>query len=520
MVNSSKKSWRPSPSQPNSQKSGGPRGKDYKTPTQKEGQAQRPTAVVATERPFSTGGRYIKLPVGAGMSVLIEGRQIGLIVLSVVLYFFAAFVASEWIYLLSAAFLVSVVLGAIVPVLSLKGISADYSLPQELGSGESTAVKIYLKRVFPAGPLSWMVPTRALRMTMSMVKRGVDGKPTSLTLSPEPCYIDNLKSEDWFSFPTPDLRRGVYFLESVQLSTCFPFGIVWWQRTISLKKSALDEGATITVYPPVHAISGNFLYLLTGITSPMGQATSSSVIVHQSSSFRSVREFKSGDSLRHIHWASSARLGRFLVREFDSETLPVFDVLLNLRGNYRNEDQFELTIALINSLVHLGHNLGHMPRLMINPPINSGDVQSLLFDLPQMPPGLGLVAEILARVEPISKVAANRMSFDEEDEVIDYREAWSQVSERPILTVVPSGDKIVKYAPGRGDVVCCPVDIIEVPPTWMDAELDLPGENTGNAADFKNARGAGSKRSKAIEFGPTTGKAIARVEWEGDFEGL
>jgi hypothetical protein len=41
-----------------------------------------------------------------------------------------------------------------------------------------------------------------------------------------------------------------------------------------------------------------------------------------------------------------------------------------------------------------------------------------------------------ARVEPITKIAANKMSFDEEEEVIDYREAWSHVSDRPILTIV------------------------------------------------------------------------------------
>jgi hypothetical protein len=74
----------------------------------------------------------------------------------------------------------------------------------------------------------------------------------------------------------------------------------------------------------------------------------------------------------------------------------------------------------------------------------------------------------------------------------------------------------MKYAPGKGDIVCCPVDILEVPPNW--AELEGFGDDESNA-DFKAARG-GAKKSKAVEFGPTTGKMIARVEWEGDFESL
>ncbi len=514
MVNSSKKSSRPSPSQPDFKDGKG------KKAAGKEPRRERPhTATSEVERPFSTGGKYLKIPMGKGFTLFFEGRQVGLLVLSFLLYLFAAFVASEWIYLLSAAFLVAVVLGVIVPFVSLSGIKADYSLPQEMGSNEAATLKVHLVRSFPFGPLSVLVPTRALRMTLTMVKRGTDGKPSTVTLNPEPCFVEVLKSEDWFSFPTPELRRGIYFLESLTLSTCFPFGIAWWSRTISLRGENQETGATITVFPPVHAISGNFLYRLSGITSPMGQATSSSVIVHQSSSFRSVREYRSGDSLRHIHWASSARLGRFLVREFDSETLPVFDVMLNLRANYRNEDQFELTVSLINSLVHLGHNIGHMPRLLLNPPLESGDVQSLLFDLPQMPPGLGLVAETLARVEPITKVAANRMSFDEVEDEIDYREAWSHICDRPILTVVPSGDKIVKYSPGKGDVVCCPVDIIEVPPNWAEEE-EVEEVKVDKSVDFKSARGAAVKKNKTAELGPTTGMAVARLEWEGDFESL
>lgn len=504
MVNSSRKSSRPSPSQLDG-------GGDKKAKKQKV--QSRPSEM--PDRPFGTGGKYLKIPVGRGYTLYFESRQVKFLMLSIILYFFAAFVASEWIYLLSAGFFVALFLGVLIPLLSLSGIKAAYTLPSEMGSAESTDIRIHLARNFPLAPFSNCVPTRALRLTMSLVKRGADGKPSTVTLNPEPCYIDWLTQDDWYTFPTPSLRRGIYFLETIEISTCFPFGIAWWQRSISLKDSQNKENSTVTVYPNVHPISGNFLYRLSGITSPMGHATSSSVIVPQSSSFRSVREFKSGDSLRHIHWASSARLGRFLVREFDSETLPIFDVLLNLRGSYKNEDQFELTVTLLNSLIHLGHNLGHMPRLLINPPQSSQDVQAMLFDLPQMPPGLGLVAEILARVEPITKLAADRMSFDEVDEVIDYRETWSNVNDRPILTVVPSNEKIVKYSPGKGDVVCCPVDIIEVPPNWADF-VDF---EESKVPDAKAARGT-VRRNKAIEFGPITGTEVARVEWEGDLESL
>lgn len=448
---------------------------------------------------------------GGGYRVYLEGRQLRLILVAAALYIFAALVASEWIYLLSAAFVVSLLLGTVLPALELAGIAADYSLPQEISPLETATIRVHLRRDFKLGPLSWLIPSRALRLTVNMQKRGTDGRPSEVVLSPEPVYVDRLDNEDWFTFPTPALRRGIYFLNSIELSTCFPFGITWWSRTINLKKEKGQENATITVYPNVLPISGNFLYRLNGILSPMGQATSSSVITHQSSSFRSVREFRSGDSLRHIHWASSAKLGTMLVREFDSETLPVFDLLLNLRANYRNQDQFELTVTLVNSLVHLGHNLGHMPRLSLYPPAKGQEVQALLFDLPQMPPGLGLVAEMLARVEPITRVAANRSNFDEVKSEDDF-ETWSKVQDRPLLTIVPTSDKIVKHSAGKGDVVCMPVEIIEVPVNWDEEEVPLPGLEQEDKVNFKSARGAAAKKNDKADLGPTTGQVIARVE--------
>ena len=536
MQNSSKKSLRPSPSQPKKGPgSSGDGGKSRTSDnTKKPGafsagpDASSASSGMAPGRPISqepvfgtSGGRRLRIPVGFGYTVFLEGRQFGLLMLSVALYIFAAFVASEWIYLLSAAFLVALILGFLLPLFELAGLSAGYLLPQEVAAQETATIRVNIKRHFKLGPISWVVPTRALRMTVNMTKRAADGQPSDVMVAPDPVYIEKLDNDEWFSFPTPSLKRGVYFLENVELSTCFPLGITWWSRTVKMTEASATK-PSITVYPDVLPISGNFLYLLSGIVSPMGHATSTSVITHQSSSFRSVREFRSGDSMRHIHWASTARQGKMLVREFDSETLPVFDILLNLRANYRSPEQFELTVKLINSLVHLGHNLGHMPRLLLNPSTESGDLQDLLIDLPHIPPGLALTAEILARVEPITKVAANRKTFDEESQ--SPSETWDHVNDRPLVTVLPTSEKIMKHSPGRGDVVCLPVEVVEVSPSWQDDDQPLPGMEvqTEKSANAKS-RGAAAKkteRAERTELGPTSGKVLARIEWEGDFEGL
>jgi len=474
--------------------------------------------------PFGDGGKHLKLPVGKGFSVFIEARQAKMLFLAGALYLFAAVVASEWMYLLSSAFGMAVFLGFIMPFLELLVLEATYSLPEGVSEQEQSSIRIQLKRSMRLGPLTWLIPSRALRMTINMKKRGPDGKPAEVMLSPDPVFIEKLEYDQFFSFPTPSLRRGIYYMETIELSTCFPFGIAWWSRNLSMKSRDNELGTTITVYPSILNIGGNFLEKLTGVQSPMGNATASSVITHQSSSFRSVREFRSGDSMRHIHWGSSARQGIMMVREFDSEMLPIFDILLNLRSNYRTPEQFELTVTLVNSLVHLGHSLGHMPRIKLNPPADSAEVQQLLYDLPHMPPNMALIAEILARVEPITKLGANRTSFDLDEETgEDDFKKWDKVNDRPTITVVPTMEKIAKFAPGKGDIVCCPVEVVEIPPNWEDmdeqsAMVAAEKEDKGGV-NFKNIRGAAKKAPKN-DLGPVNGNVIARVEWEGDFEAL
>jgi hypothetical protein len=167
----------------------------------------------------------------------------------------------------------------------------------------------------------------------------------------------------------------------------------------------------------------------------MGLRSSSSIAVVQSTSVRGVREFKVGDSTRHIHWPSTARLGKLLVREFDNETLPVFDLLLDLEADWSSREQFELAVCVLHSLVRLGYNLGCVPELFLNPPLSSSAVaEQLMFDLPQTPEGMKQLSEILARVEPIK---VKEKTADRESSNIEDWRSIPRLGERPLLTVLP-----------------------------------------------------------------------------------
>ncbi len=122
----------------------------------------------------------------------------------------------------------------------------------------------------------------------------------------------------------------------------------------------------------------------------MGLSCATSRLVQQSASVRSVREFQTGDSLRHIHWPTSARLGKLFVREYDAETLPAYNILLDLKADWQTEKQFDLAVVLTLSLIELGHQVGTIPHLLLNPPLDSPQLKELMSDLPQIPPGLDI----------------------------------------------------------------------------------------------------------------------------------
>jgi len=441
----------------------------------------------------------LTIPVGFGLKVTFDMRIFSLIFFAVAIFFYAGISANESIYLLASSFACTAILALITPLLVVLHVKGECILPQDVLDEEMSKILIKLRRRNVFGILSTFFPTKQLRMTLDLVRRGLDGRPQGAVLSPEPVLIENLTGENWFEFPTPDLRRGIYFLNSVEISTCFPFGLIWWSRT--LKTGKVKDLSTITVYPRSYPVTGNFLAHIQGIKSTMGLASSSSMITHQSTSFRSVREYRSGDSLRHIHWASTAKFGNLLVREFDQETIPVYDLVLNLRASWKTPEQFELAVSAIMSLCHLGYHKGQLPNLTIYPPVDSPAMEKMMQDLPEnLGHGIERYAEILARVEPV------RQSLDPEEQNFDSQSIYH---EREVLTFVPTHERVMKFSPEKkSDVICTPIDLAIVEP-----EVIYEGAHTST----KTKRGGAATSLPEPTF---DGKIIARLDWELDMEGL
>jgi len=114
-------------------------------------------------------------------------------------------------------------------------------------------------------------------------------------------------------------ERGNHLLPPVTVSSGFPFGLV----DASLSAQSHEE---VLVLPRLGRIESTaFVRLKGGAAKWLEQLR----VRDQQGEFRSLREYRPGDDPRHIHWATSARLRKLHVREFERRYVQSVLILLD-----------------------------------------------------------------------------------------------------------------------------------------------------------------------------------------------
>ncbi|UUT35918.1 DUF58 domain-containing protein [Microbacterium elymi] len=81
------------------------------------------------------------------------------------------------------------------------------------------------------------------------------------------------------------------------------------------------------------------------------EGRSSRRLVDADMSFHAIREYVPGDARRQIHWKSTAKTGRLMVRQFEETRRSRLAVILSLeRDEYASPDEFELGVSIAASL--------------------------------------------------------------------------------------------------------------------------------------------------------------------------
>ena len=131
--------------------------------------------------------------------------------------------------------------------------------------------------------------------------------------------------------------RGIYQLTSLFVGSHFPSAIFRWPVRIR-------QNDKLIVYP--HFISQTeFKIPFHRVYQPGGIAVSSNV--GASNEFLNTREYRHGDRLRDVHWASYARTGRLIVKEYVDEYFVRIGLFLDTASSKGEEpSSFERRIAM------------------------------------------------------------------------------------------------------------------------------------------------------------------------------
>lgn len=85
------------------------------------------------------------------------------------------------------------------------------------------------------------------------------------------------------------------------------------------------------------------------------EGTPSSTLVDADLSFHAVREYVVGDSQRHVHWKSTAKTGKLMVRQYEESRYARIAIILDLDAeSYETDDEFENTVSAAASLALQG----------------------------------------------------------------------------------------------------------------------------------------------------------------------
>jgi uncharacterized protein (DUF58 family) len=135
------------------------------------------------------------------------------------------------------------------------------------------------------------------------------------------------------------LRRGILKFTGLMLARTDPFGLCRAFRKVALPETTVILPRRYAL-PPT-AFPGTMKYQDGGVAMASH--------VGQSEEFVSLRDYRYGDPLRHIHWRSWAKLGKPVVKEYEDEFFVRHALILDTFVDRPRSDAFEEAVSVAAS---------------------------------------------------------------------------------------------------------------------------------------------------------------------------
>jgi uncharacterized protein (DUF58 family) len=149
--------------------------------------------------------------------------------------------------------------------------------------------------------------------------------------------------------------RGRYVVEQVHATIDDPFGL-------ARAELDLDARGSLLVYPRLVALDR--LFSESGAYAQDGRR----LLLRRPSGFdlHSVREYEQGESLRKVHWRSTARRGQLMVKELEDAPRDEIAVILDADATAVVGDSFEVQVRAAGSILRAHAAHGRRAVLAVN----------------------------------------------------------------------------------------------------------------------------------------------------------
>lgn len=305
---------------------------------------------------------------------------LGYLIILVLVLLAAWNTGTNLLYIIVGGLASFVVVSAMLSRFLLRGVTLHRSAPRAVYRGQPFQVHVRVEN-----HRRWL-PAVSLQLVRDSTPKRADGyvfylpRGQAARLSLEECFHE----------------RGDHPLDGYRIVCGFPFGLL--ERCCEF-----SDATRVLVYPRVHGVRSNALQRIPGSAQLSTRATA------DGDEYYGLREYIPGDDIRRIVWRTSARLGKWIVRELGQYQSKL--VILALDTAYdpsvedfkeRFEDAVDLTASIAIMLLRRRNEVS-----IINPGgfLEGGD-------------GKGherRVLEMLARVtitEPSSDLALHIDSVD------------------------------------------------------------------------------------------------------------
>ena len=261
---------------------------------------------------------------------------------------------------------------------SLSFVQAHRKFPKEIAAGDLLVVELAAKNVGRR-------PCWAIRFEDQVRRLGepVEGAPGQEVLRPEVLFSRVLgRRTEQGAFRGRLMQRGRYELGPLRATTEFPLGLIRGGKQVAGRE-------TLLVLPRLGTLNRKWSEL-------HREAEVGSMQTHQKhgaheGEFFGLREWRTGDSVRWIHWRTTAKKGRLSVRQFEQPRNQDFALLVDLyrppKPTLKDLDQVELAVSFAATVVadlfrgggsHLLFALGGKETWMCNGPVATALVRDLM----------------------------------------------------------------------------------------------------------------------------------------------